>query len=60
VLFIGEDRIGHTPKDEFINVKIGNAFDVVCERKQTDYKSIATHVWKWSLKSPCAITRTRR
>jgi len=46
VLFIGEDRIGHTPKDEFINVKIGNAFDVVCERKQTDYKSIATHVWE--------------
>ena len=46
VLFVGEDRIGHTPKDEFINVKIGNAFDVVCERKQTDYKSIATHVWE--------------
>ncbi|HKM82871.1 MAG TPA: DUF4139 domain-containing protein [Candidatus Acidoferrum sp.] len=46
VLFIGEDRIGHTPKDEFINVKIGNAFDVVCEHKQTDYKSIAAHVWE--------------
>jgi len=46
VLFIGEDRIDHTPKDEFINVKIGNAFDVVCERKQTDYKSIATRVWE--------------
>jgi len=44
VLFVGEDRIGHTPKDEFINVKIGNAFDVVCERKQTDYKSIAKNV----------------
>ncbi len=46
VLFVGEDRIGHTPKDEFISVKIGNAFDVVCERKQTDYKSIAAHVWE--------------
>jgi hypothetical protein len=46
VLFIGEDHIDHTPKDEFINVKIGNAFDVVCERKQTDYKSIAAHVWE--------------
>ncbi len=46
LLFIGEDRIGHTPKDEFINVKIGNAFDVVCEHKQTDYKSIAAHVWE--------------
>jgi hypothetical protein len=46
VLFIGEDHIDHTPKDEFITVKIGNAFDVVCERKQTDYKSIAPRVWE--------------
>ena len=46
LLFIGEDHIDHTPKDEFLNVKIGNAFDIVCERKQTDYKSIATGVWE--------------
>jgi hypothetical protein len=46
VLFIGEDRIGHTPKDEDITVHIGNAFDVVAERKQTDYKKIDTHVWE--------------
>jgi hypothetical protein len=37
--FIGEDRIGHTPKDETLNLYIGNAFDVVAERKQTDYKT---------------------
>ena len=30
--FVGEDRIDHTPKDETLNLKIGNAFDVVCER----------------------------
>ena len=36
--FVGEDRIDHTPKDETINLKIGNAFDVVCERKQTDFQ----------------------
>jgi len=46
LLFIGEDHIDHTPKDEFLNVKIGNAFDIVCERKQTDYKSIAAGVWE--------------
>jgi hypothetical protein len=46
VLFIGEDRIDHTPKDEFVTVKIGNAFDVVAERKQTDYKSISNRVWQ--------------
>ena len=46
ILFIGEDRIDHTPKDETVNVHIGNAFDVVAERKQTDYKNIATRVWE--------------
>jgi hypothetical protein len=46
VLFIGEDHIGHTPKDEFVTVKIGNAFDVVAERKQTDFKKIADRVYE--------------
>jgi hypothetical protein len=46
LLFIGEDHIGHTPKDEFVTVKIGNAFDVVSERKQTDYKKIADRVYE--------------
>ena len=40
VQFIGEDRIGHTPKDETLDLHIGNAFDVVAERKQTDFKSL--------------------
>ena len=38
--FAGEDRIRHTPKDEVIALHIGNAFDVVSERRQTDYKRI--------------------
>ncbi|HTZ49330.1 MAG TPA: DUF4139 domain-containing protein [Verrucomicrobiae bacterium] len=46
LLFVGEDHIGHTPKDEFVTVKIGNAFDVVAERKQTDYKKIADRVFE--------------
>jgi hypothetical protein len=46
VLFVGEDRIDHTPKDEMVTIHIGNAFDVVSERKQTDYKRIDTHVWE--------------
>jgi hypothetical protein len=36
--FIGEDSIDHTPKDEMVRVKLGSAFDVVGERKQTDFK----------------------
>ena len=45
VLFVGEDRISHTPKDETLNLKIGHAFDVVCERKQTDFQKIASNVY---------------
>jgi hypothetical protein len=44
--FVGEDRIDHTPKDEAVNLKIGNAFDVVCERKQTDFEKISGNVYE--------------
>src|SRR5262245_2717392 len=45
VQFVGEDRINHTPKDEALNLKIGNAFDVACERKQVDFQRISTNVY---------------
>jgi len=37
--FIGEDVIAHTPKDEKVMVKLGEAFDIVGERRQTDFHS---------------------
>jgi hypothetical protein len=46
ILFVGEDRIDHTPKDEALNIHIGTAFDVISERKQTDYKHIDIHTWE--------------
>jgi hypothetical protein len=42
--FIGEDNIDHTPKDEMIRLNIGNAFDVVGERKQTNFSKISDRV----------------
>lgn len=39
--FVGEDSIDHTPKDEKIRVKLGDAFDVLGTRKQTEWKKIA-------------------
>jgi hypothetical protein len=43
--FIGEDEIDHTPKDETIKLHIGDAFDIVGERKRTNYKiDAASHV----------------
>jgi hypothetical protein len=46
ILFAGEDHIDHTPKDETVSVHIGNAFDVVSERKQTDYKRVDIKTWQ--------------
>jgi hypothetical protein len=46
--FIGEDKIDHTPKDEDVRVKVGDAFDVVAERKQMDYKVIARNVYEYA------------
>ena len=46
VQFVGEDRINHTPKNEVLTLQIGTAFDVVCERKQTDYKHIGGRTYE--------------
>ena len=35
--FIGEDLIEHTPRNETIRIKLGDAFDVVGERKVVDF-----------------------
>ena len=58
--FAGEDRIDHTPKDEDVTIKIGTAFDVVCERKQTDFERIADNVYEMAFEIRCATTRRRR
>ncbi len=46
-LFAGEDHIDHTPKDEAISLHIGDAFDIVAERKQTDYKKLASSLYEF-------------
>jgi len=38
--FVGEDRIDHTPRDERVRIKMGEAFDVVGERTQMDFAVI--------------------
>jgi hypothetical protein len=39
--FVGEDRVDHTPKDEEVRLYLGNAFDIVGERAQVGFKSMA-------------------
>jgi len=41
--FVGEDRIDHTPKNEAVRLKLGEAFDVTAEKKQTDFKRRETY-----------------
>ena len=49
--FVGENNIEHTPKDELVRVFIGDSFDLVGERKQTDFKlDEANHVLEESFK----------
>lgn len=36
--FVGEDLIEHTPKNETVRLKLGDAFDVTADKKQTDFK----------------------
>ncbi|MCI0406740.1 MAG: DUF4139 domain-containing protein, partial [candidate division Zixibacteria bacterium] len=46
--FIGEDLINHTPKDEKVKIYVGNAFDVVGTRTQTDYEQVSKRVDRYS------------
>ena len=46
--FSGEDRIEHTPKDEEVRLRLGEAFDIVGERTQTDFHVIADQVFESS------------
>jgi hypothetical protein len=60
--FIGEDWIDHTPKDERVKIKLGNAFDVVGERTQKDWRKIASNLyeveWEISLRNHKAEAQT--
>jgi hypothetical protein len=47
--FLGEDQIDHTPKDEEVEIKVGNAFDVVGETNTVDSKRISDHVSEFTI-----------
>ena len=42
--FVGEDNVDHTSKDEKLTLYLGDAFDVVGERKQTGFKRVSDSV----------------
>jgi hypothetical protein len=42
--FVGEDRLDHTPKDEKVEVLLGNAFDIAAERTVLDHQQVTRNV----------------
>src|SRR3989442_2929791 len=44
--FVGEDWIDHTPKDERVKIKMGDAFDLVGERTQKEWRKIASNLYE--------------
>ncbi|MFQ5706993.1 MAG: DUF4139 domain-containing protein [bacterium] len=52
LIFVGEDFVDHTSKDEAVKVYVGDAFDIVGERIQKDHRSIGKASWEetWQIK----------
>jgi len=48
--FIGEDQVDHTPKDEDIEVLLGEAFDIVGERVVLDRREVRYNLWEYDVK----------
>lgn len=44
--FVGEDRIDHTPKNEKVRLKLGDAFDVTADKKQTDFRKLGDRMYE--------------
>lgn len=42
--FVGEDRIAHTAKNEKVKLRLGEAFDIAAERKQTAWRKLADNL----------------
>jgi len=54
--FVGEDRIDHTPKNEQVRLKLGEAFDVTADKKQTDFKKLSGFgPWQYQFESAYRI-----
>ncbi|MEL6870842.1 MAG: DUF4139 domain-containing protein [Pseudomonadota bacterium] len=55
--FIGEDVISHTPRNEDVRIRLGSSFDVLGQRKQTDYEIDTRARW---IEESIEITLTNR
>jgi hypothetical protein len=47
-LFVGEDRIEHTPKDAEVELKMGQAFDLGVERRMVDHEQLGKNMVRYT------------
>jgi hypothetical protein len=47
-IFVGEDSIDHTPKNETVDLMLGQAFDITARGRQTDFSKISDQVYESS------------
>lgn len=45
-VFVGEDSIDHTPKNETVKLVLGQAFDITARGKQTDFTVISNEIYE--------------
>jgi len=45
-VFVGEDSIDHTPKNEDVNLTLGQAFDITARAKQTDFEQVSDRIYE--------------
>lgn len=43
--FVGENQLDHTPADELVKIYTGDAFDLVGERKRTEFRVDTSNQW---------------
>ncbi len=46
LLFAGEDRINHTPKNEEVEIKLGEAFDITAKGKRVSFKNYGSKTYE--------------
>ncbi|MBB65887.1 MAG: hypothetical protein CMO81_12580 [Waddliaceae bacterium] len=55
VHFIGQDQVAHSPSGETIEVRVSKVFDIVAEKKQTNYRGVSKDVhqseWLYQLRN---------
>src|SRR5262249_14623439 len=45
-IFVGEDSIEHTPKNETVKLMLGEAFDVTARGRQTDFEAVSDRIFE--------------